>query len=119
MGLPNFETQLALKEVCSASNALAAQEKFEENIELLNEWQVVFGEMSDVNALRLMNTTRRLGILASPHLFSGARCYGSLTPHLSSRAIQGQCHFKWELRCSWKRTQPHACERWPTRILQL
>lgn len=54
---PKFSEQLLVQEVCSASNALEAQRRFEMNATALKDWQILFAEESDAGSIKLLNRT--------------------------------------------------------------
>jgi hypothetical protein len=76
----DLNAHLAVQEVCSSSNALEAHTRFRANLDLLEDWQVIFADLSNSGSIKLLNLPLGdLGLAAS--VFEAIR-YGSWMPHL-------------------------------------
>lgn len=50
-----FKALHAVQAVCSSSNALEAHIEFKRNIDLLQDWQIIFADMENVGSIKLLN----------------------------------------------------------------
>jgi hypothetical protein len=51
----DLANHLAVQEVCMASNALEAHRRFERNIGLLKDWQIVYADLGNAGSLKLLD----------------------------------------------------------------